>query len=70
MANVRLGGDLELRLDVLAKETGRTKSFYIRRALEEMIEDLEDMYLARHRVETLGKTFTLKEVREEFGLDH
>ena len=70
MANIRLDVELERRLDFLAKETGRTKSFYIRKALEETIEDLEDLYLARHRVETLGNVSSLKEVRKEFGLDH
>ena len=70
VANIRLDVELERRLDFLAKETGRTKSFYIRKALEETIEDLEDLYLARHRVEALGNVSSLKEVRKEFGLDH
>lgn len=43
---VRLPEDLEQRLDALAKRTGRPKSFYIRQALEEHLEDLEDAYWA------------------------
>ena len=68
MATIRLNNELESRLDFLAEKTGRTKSFYIRKALENNIENLEDLYLAQHRVETLGKTYTSQEAREELGL--
>ena len=68
MATIRLDNDLEKRLNFLAQQTGRTKSFYIRKALENAIEDMEDLYLAQHRVETLGKTYSSQEVRQELGL--
>lgn len=48
---VRLGKDMEKRLDALAKFTGRTKTFYVRQALEEKLEDLEDLYTAELRLE-------------------
>jgi len=48
---VRLEDSLEKRLDELAKLTGRTKSYYIRQALEEKLDDLEDLYIAEHRLE-------------------
>jgi RHH-type transcriptional regulator, rel operon repressor / antitoxin RelB len=40
---LRLPAEMEKRLDALAKRTGRTKSFYARRAIMEFIEDLEDV---------------------------
>ena len=46
MAQVRLNEDTQARLRHLAKETGRTMSFYIREAVEAHLEDMEDIYLA------------------------
>ena len=46
MLAVRLPRNMEKRLDALAKRTGRTKSFYVRQALEENFDDLEDARLA------------------------
>jgi RHH-type rel operon transcriptional repressor/antitoxin RelB len=37
---------MEKKLDNLAKRTGKTKSFYVRQALEENFEDMEDIKLA------------------------
>ena len=39
--SVRLSDDLEARLERLARLTGRSKSFYVKHAIEEQIEDLE-----------------------------
>ena len=44
--SIRLPADLEQRLEFLARQTGRTKAFYIRAALLDKIDDLEDYYLA------------------------
>jgi RHH-type rel operon transcriptional repressor/antitoxin RelB len=74
MLALRLPEEIELRLDKLAKMTGRTKSFYAREAILEHLDDLEDLFLAEKR---LGKvlsgqsnTFSLAEVEAELGLDH
>lgn len=48
---VRLGAEVEKRLADLAKLTGRTKTYYIRQALEEKLDDMEDLYTAEHRLE-------------------
>ena len=48
MLSVRLPAEVETRLERLAKETGRTKSYYARAAILEKIEDMEDMHLAEH----------------------
>lgn len=43
---VRLTPDEEARLDALSRRTGRTKSFYVRTAIQAHLEDLEDTYAA------------------------
>jgi len=46
MLTIRLPDELEKRLNTLAKETKRPKSFYVREALERSLDDMEDVYLA------------------------
>jgi len=46
MLALRLPEDIEARLAKLAKETGRTKTYYATQAIIEKIEDLEDYYRA------------------------
>lgn len=53
MLAVRLPEDIEKRLAALSKATGRTKSFYARRAIEEHLDELEDTYLAEHTLERI-----------------
>lgn len=48
---IRLGEAVEKRLDKLARITGRTKTYYIRQALEEKLDDMEDLYIAENRLE-------------------
>ena len=52
MLAVRLDPDLEARLTAVAKRTGRSKSFYARQALEEKIEELEDIALLEEALKT------------------
>ena len=47
---VRLTPDEEARLDALSRRTGRTKSFYVRTAIQAHLEDLEDAYAADEAV--------------------
>ena len=59
---VRLGDSVEKRLDELAKLTGRTKTYYIRQALEEKLDELEDLYVAEQRLEQPeGKRWSLEQ---------
>jgi RHH-type transcriptional regulator, rel operon repressor / antitoxin RelB len=46
MLAIRLPLSIEKRLERLARRTGRTKSYYVREAILEYLEDLEDLYLA------------------------
>ena len=65
MVAVRLTKEIEDRLSSLAEKTGRTKSFYIRQALEEHLGEMEDVYLAEERYRTLGETISLDELMNE-----
>jgi RHH-type rel operon transcriptional repressor/antitoxin RelB len=72
MLAIRLPEEIEKRLDTLAKETGRTKSFYVREAILEHLDDLEDLYLAEQRLADIraGKSslVSLEEVMKRYGM--
>ena len=65
MLALRLPEDIEKRLDALAKRTGRTKSFYAREAILRHLDDLEDAYLARKRLEHGGERVGLEDLERE-----
>ena len=71
--SIRLSRDIEERLDLLASQTGRTKSYYLREIIERGLEDVEDYYLAAHVVERVRegqeRIHTADEVRKQLGLD-
>ncbi|MGA2400472.1 MAG: DUF6290 family protein [Syntrophobacteraceae bacterium] len=71
--SVRLPDDIERRLDFLARQTGRTKAFYIREMILEKIDDIEDYYLAADVLERVRKgkeaTLAANEVRKSLGLE-
>ena len=74
MLAIRLPEDIERRLEKLAQATGRTKTFYVREAILEHLEDLEDIFLAERRLLALrsgrSKALALGDVERELGLDH
>jgi len=53
--SIRLPEDIDKRLDFLARQTGRTKAFFILEALAGRIDDLEDYYLAADVLEHIRK---------------
>lgn len=71
MLAVRLSDDIEERLERLAKKTGRTKSYYVRQAILEYLEDLEDYYLAEERLKSFdeSKTIPLEEITKQYDLE-
>lgn len=73
MLAVRLPPQIEKRLNALARTTGRTKSFYVREAILEHLEDLEDIFLAEKRLEDIRagrvKTIPLADVERGLGLE-
>ena len=54
MLSVRLGEELEQRLEALAKATGRSKTYYVREALISKLEDMEDVYMAEMVLERIA----------------
>jgi RHH-type rel operon transcriptional repressor/antitoxin RelB len=72
MLAVRLPEEIEKRLDALSKATGRTKTYYVREAILEYIDDLEDVYLAEQRLADLragrSSTISLEEAMKSYGL--
>jgi len=70
MLAVRLDSSMESQLDNLARETGRSKSYYVKQAIETFLEDREDYLLALAVLERNEPTRTLEEVRKDLGLDH
>jgi len=68
MLAIRLDKEIENRLELLAKKTGRTKTFYAREAILEHLEDMEDYYLAVDVVQNPGKLYTAEEAKRELGL--
>lgn len=66
--SLRLPDDIGKRLDTLAKETGRSKSYYILEAIREHLDDLEDIYLAEQVVQRIRrgeeKVYTSEEVEK------
>ena len=73
MIAFRLPLEIEERLEALSKATGRSKSFYVREALLEHLEDMEDAYLGAAVLERVRagkeKVFTTEQVRKDLGLD-
>ena len=58
MLAIRLPEDIERRLSNLALRTGRTKTFYVKEALQAHLDRLEDMYLAELEAVTAKKRNT------------
>ncbi len=69
MVGIRLPEEMEVRLHALAESTGRTMSFYVREALNEYLDDLEDRYRGLYRLEHPGKRLSMEDVGRELGLE-
>jgi len=61
MLAVRLPESIEKRLEDLAQRTGRTKTFYVREAILQHLEEIEDIYLAEGTLDRIrsGKEQTI-----------
>lgn len=68
MLAIELDAEIEKRLSLLAKKTGRTETYYVREAVLEHLEDLEDIHLATERLQRPAKTHSAEEVKRELGL--
>ena len=72
MIAIRLPQSIEKRLERLARRTGRTKTYYVREAILEHLEDLEDLYLAERTLERIRsgeeRIIPLKKAMKRHGL--
>ena len=70
---IRIPKSIGQRLDTLAKRTGRTKTFYIREAILEHLDDLEDIYFAEKVLERVRSgeepISSLDDVEHRLGLE-
>jgi len=67
--SVRLPKTLADRLDSIAKETERPRSYIIQKALESYIEDYADLQVALDRLhDKTDPIISGKELRKSFGL--
>ncbi len=72
--SIRLPQEVEHRLEVLSQQTGRSKSFYVKEAILEHLDNLEDIYVAERRLEDIraGRTspVPLEEVMKRYEMEH
>jgi RHH-type rel operon transcriptional repressor/antitoxin RelB len=66
---IRLPKEIDDRLNRLAKQTGRTKTYYVREAIVSHLEDIEDAYLAIQRLEKPGKYLTTPELEKKLDME-
>ena len=71
--SLRLPDDVSRRLQQLADRTGRSKTFYMIEAIQEHLDDLEDLYLAEQRLLDFragkSRALPLDEVMKQYGMD-
>lgn len=62
---IRLDDKIEAKLVNLAHKTGRSKSFYIKKAIDDFLENQEDYYLGLAVLENVNeKKYSLTEARK------
>lgn len=73
MLSVRVPQELENRLDRLVSTTNRSRSYFVKKALERYLEDEEDYAQAvsayEEHIRSGGKTYTLEELKERYELE-
>lgn len=71
---IRLPEKMDKRLSQLAKETHRTKSYYVKQAIEEFLEEREDYLLALAAMERYErgeeKAIPFEEILKKYGIEN
>jgi RHH-type rel operon transcriptional repressor/antitoxin RelB len=74
MMTIRLPENMEKRLSQLAKETHRTKSYYVKQAIEEFLDEREDYLLALAAMERFEKgeekAISFEEILKKYGVEN
>ena len=69
MVSVRLDDELESKLNTIAKLTNRSKSFFIKEALREYLEDIEDILEDKERLsDPKRETISLEKLKKELNV--
>jgi RHH-type rel operon transcriptional repressor/antitoxin RelB len=72
MQPTRLPDEIEVRLENLARRTGRSKNFYARKAICAYLDDAEDLYLAEQVLQRIERgeesTSSLADVEARLNL--
>jgi RHH-type transcriptional regulator, rel operon repressor / antitoxin RelB len=68
MLGIRLEPELEKKLESLARETGRTKSYYAREAIRQYLQDREDYLKGIAVLERHEPAISLEELERRLGL--
>ncbi len=66
--SLKVSDTLLQRVENFAKEIDRNKSYIIRQALEEYLENREDYLIALARLAKEEKTYTIEEVEQDLDL--
>jgi RHH-type transcriptional regulator, rel operon repressor / antitoxin RelB len=69
MLGIRLEPELEKKLESLARETGRSKSYYAREAIRRFLEDREDYLKGIAILERNEPRISLEELERRLGLE-
>ncbi len=73
MLAIRLPKEIEDRIAILAKVTGRTKTYYAREAILSHLETMEDVYLGQKRLEDVragkSETIPLEQVMDDYDME-
>jgi RHH-type transcriptional regulator, rel operon repressor / antitoxin RelB len=73
MLAVRLPQTLEIRLNALSKRTHRSKSYYVKKALEALLEEQEEIQEAVAAYEEFlasgRKGLALEEMKRKYGFE-
>jgi RHH-type rel operon transcriptional repressor/antitoxin RelB len=67
--SVRIPDDMATKLDEISRETERSKSFHIQKALELYLSEVADLQIAYDRLnDTSDHVLSVAELRKEFDL--
>ena len=67
--SVRIPDNLVIELDLVARETERSRSFHVQKAIETYLEDYADLQIAVDRLHDVSDPIiSLDEMRQKLGL--
>ena len=73
MMTIRLPENMDKRLSEMEKETHRSKSYYVKQAIEEFLEEREDYLLALAAMERFEKgeekAIPFEEILKKYGME-